>query len=613
MLFKLKAQPIKLSQVLGSKLTFFDDAIVFQYPSSDHEIMILLRRQVPQSDMVFAGRENGLVMYHLKITSNTKSFVEMLISNREKYRLIIENDYFLKSDVNYWQRRILIQGNRCKIVWGDLLRHVRMQAILKLRSVMSYSVEAYSRKSGAYPKTFSVFDEDTDSFPVGLLHKAIDVFKEMNVDVTIVDRRKRISAPIQLQYKGPKLYHYQVRAAARFLENEIGTIQIPTGGGKTVVALYLMTKVGQRTLVIMHKKELLYQWFKQVVTNLNVTPKEIFLLGDSSGLKHVLQRYAMDDRPATEISQVLYEPERYKVGIVMIQSLTSRLNNDPERTVNFLNLFNFVIVDEAHHVPAETMKNALMRMHARWRLGLSATPWRTGTDDIIREGQVGPVIYIIEPNVLVKDGFIARPRFFLSDWDFNGDISRDLYLNNGHYRWPFELKNYISSPARCQAIAAHAAKLFDDGHRVFVDVNLIKMGKQVEKYLRDAGYPVKFLMGKHKTGERQQVLNEFNRSSYRFILVSTLLGEGVDIPNMTAIIIGRGGKSSIALIQAIGRALRPKPDDNTAVIVNLIDKGRYSRHHSREREEALSTYYGDLFNPEHVTPPYKILERGYNK
>jgi superfamily II DNA/RNA helicase len=88
--------------------------------------------------------------------------------------------------------------------------------------------------------------------------------------------------------------------------------------------------------------------------------------------------------------------------------------------------------------------------------------------------------------------------------------------------------------------------------------------------------------------DREQILEEFE-SGDRDILISTILKEGVDIPDISSIVLAHGQKSDLETIQTIGRALRPT--GNHARIVDVADRGEYFRSAFRERLNTMTRYY----------------------
>lgn len=127
------------------------------------------------------------------------------------------------------------------------------------------------------------------------------------------------------------------------------TLVMQTGGGKTVCALAILAQTRARTLVLVHKTFLLEQWVSRITQFIR-------------GVK------------VTKISGKVRDNSG-DIVLGMFQTfVSSGLPIDPS--------FGLVIVDEAHHVAAETFTNVMLRGSQRYTLGLSATPERKDGLDI---------------------------------------------------------------------------------------------------------------------------------------------------------------------------------------------------------------------------------------
>jgi superfamily II DNA or RNA helicase len=76
------------------------------------------------------------------------------------------------------------------------------------------------------------------------------------------------------------------------------------------------------------------------------------------------------------------------------------------------------------------------------------------------------------------------------------------------------------------------------------------------------------------------------------VMVSTLLNEGSDIPTLDCIILAGGGKSESAQIQKIGRALRTTDTKKHALIIDVLDQGKWLRDHAQQRIKLYSEVFG---------------------
>jgi len=94
-----------------------------------------------------------------------------------------------------------------------------------------------------------------------------------------------------------------------------------------------------------------------------------------------------------------------------------------------------------------------------------------------------------------------------------------------------------------------------------------------------------FVSGQSK--EREQIYNDIKKGKYKIVITTKVFNLGVDFTRLYCLIIGNGGKSSIRIIQQIGRILRPHPDKKKALVVDFSDNCKYLKQHFIERYEIL--------------------------
>ncbi len=419
-----------------------------------------------------------------------------------------------------------------------------------------YDLLTYKKDYGKWEKPESLYDPYEKTFPVGLLPRVKKFLNSKGYRVRIKDERKirgvKFNSVWNEEYK---LRRYQERAVKKALREKMGVLALPVGSGKTVVGLRIIHELDLSALIVVHTKELLYQWAEKVEE----------LLGVKAGI-------VGDNR---------WEEE--KVTVAMIQTLLSRgvdkLKND----------YAVVMFDECHRTSAaEKFYQLGISLPQVYRFGLSATPWRRVRGEEIKiEAVVGPVIYEVKAEDLIREGFLAKPRFEVITYESSmpsfseryKELYEDIIMNNDE---------------RNRAIVKKAGELVRRGHRVLIDVKRIEHGKILKEMLKKEGIKAEFLSSKSQ--KRWEILEAFKNGEIP-VLISTLLKEGVDIPEISAIILAGGGKSDIMTIQTIGRALRPKKGMR-AVIVDIADDDPLLYTHFIERQKALMQYYGRYYDRE---------------
>ena len=151
--------------------------------------------------------------------------------------------------------------------------------------------------------------------------------------------------------------------------------------GKTFTAIAIATKLKQKTLIVVHTKFLLDQWVEEIKKTLGIAA------GIIGGGKFKI------DSP---------------IVVALVQTLRNRIDNVSKE-------FGTVIVDEAHHTPATVFKGIIDRINSRYKIGLTATPWRKDGRHIMLndyfglkeynpkdENELTPTVTMIESSLMTQ-------------------------------------------------------------------------------------------------------------------------------------------------------------------------------------------------------------------
>ncbi len=207
----------------------------------------------------------------------------------------------------------------CLVTGIDFVLEKEFKSRLTIENPQYVAAKKYGRWVGKKLKPQLIYYEAVPGglrFPRGFANQAVLLCREFTgKNPTIIDKR-RLLPEFEYQFSGT-LRPYQEEAVAIAAEKSFGVIEAGTGSGKTVMALALIAKRRQPTLVVVHTKELLYQWQERARQFLGVEPG---LVGDG---KFILA-------PLT-------------VAIV---------NSARNRVEELVPHFGQLVVDECHRVPA---------------------------------------------------------------------------------------------------------------------------------------------------------------------------------------------------------------------------------------------------------------------
>jgi superfamily II DNA or RNA helicase len=172
------------------------------------------------------------------------------------------------------------------------------------------------------------------------------------------------------------LRSHQEKAIKASERKDFGIITSPSGSGKTVIGLKIIAEKRQPALIIVHRKQLLEQWIERTEAFLGITKKEIGRIGAGKA------------RPGEAVT------------IATFQSLGKYI--DKQETSEFIRSFGTIIIDECHHIPAETYRATISKFSPYYQYGLTATPFRKGNEGKIIFIHLGEVIAEIKEQEIEK-------------------------------------------------------------------------------------------------------------------------------------------------------------------------------------------------------------------
>ena len=394
-------------------------------------------------------------------------------------------------------------------------------------------------------------------FLTGLLRHVTDHLRKMGITYEVMDARHKPLTPAPVDknmLEGITLYDFQERTVREVIKKGRGVVQLPTGAGKTEIAIAVTKAANVPTLFLTHRVNLLYQTAKRYASRAPEYKDKIGVIGDSN-----------------------YTPNF--ITLATVQTIQSLLKRYPEQIKDILAQYQNLIVDEAHRFGSDQFNEpGKYCTNAFYRIGLTATPFMKGNvqADMYLLGITGPVAHRITNYELIERGILARPffKFFTIEGDLNGCSSwRDIYE-----------KGIIYHKQRNLFIAKQAAKLASSGKKILIIVQEVKHGQILAKLCSDEGVKVMYQDGKNTYAEREKALKWIAKNG-DCIIATNIFDEGIDVNEINSIILAAGTRSAPAILQRTGRALRRKEEDNYAVIIDFIDK-----QHPKLLEHSLSRY-----------------------
>jgi len=375
----------------------------------------------------------------------------------------------------------------------------------------------YGRWMGKKLKPYLHFYEEESEairFPRGYANHAILLARKfMRCDPQIIDQRQTLPE-IPFSFRG-NLRPYQEEAVAALLRRDFGVLEAGTGSGKTVIALAVIAERKQATLVLVHTKELLYQWAERARTFLEV---EAGLVGDGN----------FTIRPLT-------------IAIV---------NSAKKRQSELAGHFGQLCVDECHRVPSSLFTEVVTAFDCRYLLGLSATAFRRDGLTKLIYMYLGDRAFKVESDDLHASGAVLKPEFIQRATEFR-------YVYRGNYQ--ALMKALTTNPARNKLIADDIAReAVASPGTILVVSDRVKHCGELALLLEKQGIKSAVLTGKLPAEQRSALVEEIRQGGIK-VLISTvqLIGEGFDCPDLTILFLTTPIKFTGRLLQVVGRILRP--------------------------------------------------------
>jgi superfamily II DNA or RNA helicase len=360
-------------------------------------------------------------------------------------------------------------------------------------------------------------------------------------------------------------YGFQLDGDNRYL---LGDFTVTHNSGKTLIISLITGKFNIRTVIYVIGIELLYQ-MKETVERAYPNLK-VGLVGDG----HC-------DVQQVTIATIWSAASAFGSKAEILDSdLTpdkEDKNLNKEMVRDMVMNAEMIIVDECQYAASETIqflhKNSVK---ARHRFLLSGTPWRDSGDDILIESVGGPKFFDLNASSLIEQGWLVPPKIYFVDVPMQRGIGKT-------YQEVY--KNFIvENEERNDLILKSTTKLVAQGRKVLILVTKVSHGKHLLSLLKDT-LRVSSLDGSNKTGDRLAAIQAMKNGELDVLIASKIFDQGIDIPNLDALVLAGSGKSSARALQRIGRVIRKGKDKKDAVVVDFLDNCRYLRDHSLIRKK----------------------------
>lgn len=313
------------------------------------------------------------------------------------------------------------------------------------------------------------------------------------------------------------------------------------------------------------------------------------------------------DEPIGKIGGGKKDWQRITVGV--IKSLAKHADGKFRDRLAHINV---LIIDESHAGASDSYVNLSNACYnTGYRVGLSATNFRSDGADLVLEGVTGPKVLIIPESVMVDLNVIHAPKaFFIRvNYDQNkrytgykvvpNDFGPDYITYNTPNNKPDNDEVYtealVRNPIRNKLAVDVLQKFLVSKGRTgnaLMIVERIEHGEMLKQLCESRGLNINFVDGSTRDKERMEILDEFRSGSVDALIASSILNEGEDLPKLELIINCAGRGNERINVQRDGRVLRidKSGEKKRAIIVDFYDlEPHYLEQHSRKRMQVLNS------------------------
>jgi superfamily II DNA or RNA helicase len=363
-----------------------------------------------------------------------------------------------------------------------------------------------------------------------------------------------------------------------------GVVELPTGAGKTLLAVLAIAAIQRPTLVVVPTLDLLQQW------------------------QGVLQQHL--SAPVGALGGGVSDRQPLTVTTYDSAALHTEFHG---------NRFGLLVCDECHHLPAPSYRFIAEGAIAPWRLGLTATLQRNDGGERVVEELLGPLVHCTDIREL-KGTYLApydvhRVEVPLTpDEQARHDAARARYLAFVRGRglrlaepggWARFLAEAHRTPEGREAFAAYREQrrlaLFSEGKRealwrilrIHREDRVLAFADDTETVYQLAHHFVLPALTHHTPlPERKRLLAAFASGELPVLLTSRVLNEGVDVPEARVGVVLSGSGSVREHVQRLGRVLRMRPGKR-AVLYEVLTQGTAEAGISERRRQHGAWAEGD--------------------
>lgn len=362
------------------------------------------------------------------------------------------------------------------------------------------SCGAFTEAVQAYSRT-AIDGSDYFAIPVGeLLNKKRRVNIPESLLASAIDKRKSPKMQSKLKFTG-KLFDYQQNPTDEWVDIGGGVLKAAPRSGKTVMAIYAVTKLKLKTIILASQID----WLQQFMTefNNNTNHKELNI----------------DNKPVVGLVKKLQDLKRVDVALVTYQTFLSK--SGQKLLAKIRNEFGVLLIDEQHKSNAFRYSQVISKFNARHKFGITATEMRKDGKHEIAKLLIGQVTSEVKTESL-------KPKliFYITN----------LKPARNYIDWMAMISWLTHNRERNMMIVKQACKDLDAGHSIVIPTDRVSHCHALAKAINvvyDKRIAAAFTAG---VKDREKLLNDARSGRIRVVVgIRKMVQIGINVPRWSAI------------------------------------------------------------------------------